>query len=183
MNVAAQSQEAVEAPAEAPTYSLRNTWRGAAALFFFDAICVGQLSFAVLLFGWAILVRAPMIVLARKDKPLREFRIKKAAIYLLTAVCIMAVFVFNRNLGARHANDLVKAVEAYAARHGQFPQTLEKVVPEFIASIPLARYTLASNEFSYRTTEDGKHVLSWTVLPPLTRQHYTFEEKRWITLD
>ena len=71
MNVAAESQQAVEVPADVPVYSIRDSWRFAALLFAIDAICLGQFGFAVLLFGWTVLVRAPMIPLAWKDKLLQ----------------------------------------------------------------------------------------------------------------
>ena len=182
MNVAAEGRPAVEVPADVPVYSIRDSWRFAALLFAIDGICLGQFGFAALLFGWTVLVRIPMIALAWKDKPLRVFRIRKVALYLLAVVGIMALFMFNRQVGTQRADDLVKAVEAYSAKHGQFPQSLEQVVPDFMSSIPLARYTLGSNDFSYRTGPDGKHVLSWTDMPPLARRSYTFEEKRWVTI-
>ena len=183
MSVAAESQPAVEVPANVPVYSIRDSWRFAALLFAVDGICLGQFGFAALLFGWTLLVRIPMIALAWKDKPLRIFRIKKVALYLLAVVGIMVLFIFNRQVGTQRADELVKAVEAYSARHGQFPQSLEQVVPDFMSAIPLARYTLAANDFSYKTGPDGKHVLSWTVTPPFARKAYTFEEKRWVTLE
>lgn len=183
MNVAAEGRQSVEVSAEPAVYSIRDSWRFAALLFAIDGICLGQFGFAVLLLGWTVLVRLPMIALGWKDKPLRIFRIKKVALYLLAVICIMALFIFNRQVGTQRADELVKAVEAYSAKHGQFPQNLEQVVPEFMSAVPLARYTLASNDFSYKTGQDGKHVLSWTVIPPFARKGYTFEEKRWVTLD
>jgi len=183
MNVAAEGQPAVEVPATATVYSIRDSWRFAALLFVIDGICLGQFGFAALLLGWTLLVRVPMIVLAWKDQPLRAFRIKKVALYLLAVVGIMALFIFNRQVGTQRANELVRAVEAYSSKHGQFPQSLDQVVPDFMSSIPLARYTFAANDFSYKAAADGKHVLSWTVIPPFARKSYTFEEKRWVTLD
>jgi len=183
MNVAAEGQPAVVAPAAAQVYSIRDSWRFAALLFAIDGICLGQFGFAALLFGWTVLVRIPMIALAWKDRPLRNFRIKKVALYLLAVVGIMVLFIFNRQVGTQRAEELVKAVEAYSAKHGQFPQNLEQVVPEFMSAIPVARYTLAANDYSYKTAPDGKHVLSWTVTPPLARKSCTFEEKRWVTLE
>lgn len=183
MTAAAENQQPAAAALEAPPYSIRDSWRFAALLFAIDGICLGQFGFAVLLFGWTVLVRVPMIALAWKDRPLRAFRIKKVALYLLAVVGIMVLFIFNRQMGTQRADELVKAVEAYAAKRGQFPQNLEQLVPDFMSSIPLARYTLASNDFSYRTLPDGKHALSWTVTPPFARKSYTFEEKRWVTQD
>lgn len=183
MNVAAEGRQSVEVSAEPAVYSIRDSWRFAALLFAIDGICLGQFGFAVLLLGWTVLVRLPMIALAWKDKPLRIFRIKKVALYLLAVIGIMVLFIFNRQVGTQRADELVRAVEAYSAKHGQFPQKLEQVVPDFMSAVPLARYTLASNDFSYKTGPDGKHVLSWTVTPPFARKSYTFEEKRWVTLD
>ena len=51
MNVAAESQQAVEVPADVPVYSIRDSWRFAALLFAIDAICLGQFGFAALPFG------------------------------------------------------------------------------------------------------------------------------------
>jgi hypothetical protein len=52
-----------------------------------------------------------------------------------------------------------------------------------MSAIPLARYTLVANDFTYRVTPEGRHLLSWTVLPPFARKSYSFEEKLWKTLD
>ena len=183
MNLAVESPQSGEAQETAASYPLKDSWRFATLLFVLDGLCLGQFGFAVLLAGWTILVRLPMVALAWKDKPLRAFRVRKVVIYLLAVVGIMALFIFNRQMGTRRADELVLAVQAYAARHGQFPQNLPQVVPDFMSAIPLARYTLVANDFAYKVTPEGRHVLSWTVMPPLARKAYTFEEKAWKTLD
>ena len=76
------------------------------------------------------------------------------------------------------------ACRQYEVRHGRLPDRLDELVPNFIPSVPLAKYTLMPpfNMFIYMA-RPGQHSLMWTVFPPFGRPYYVFEDNRWGSLD
>jgi hypothetical protein len=156
---------------------------GALLLVGVDGIAVGQGGLAVFLATWVLLVRIPLLALAWNDKPLRAYRAKKIAIYLLAASAVLGWVAYNHALGYRRAESVVAAVHAYAAERGRYPASLRDLVPAFLPAVPKAKLTLLFNQFEYRRMPGGAHWLTWTVVPPFGRRSYLFEEKRWNYLD
>ncbi|MFH1603528.1 MAG: hypothetical protein ABIH03_06445, partial [Pseudomonadota bacterium] len=60
---------------------------------------------------------------------------------------------------------------------------LGELVPGFLPSVQLAKWTLVLNRFEYRLMPGGTHWLTWTVVPPFGRRSYIFEEARWNYFD
>ncbi len=84
----------------------------------------------------------------------------------------------------RNAEALIAACRAFQARHGHLPESLEALVPEFLPSLPPARYDGPHFGFKYEVDVAARrHVLSWTDAIPFGRPFYVFEEDRWGYLD
>ena len=84
----------------------------------------------------------------------------------------------------KNAEQIIAAGRAFQQRHGRLPATLEELVPEFLPSVPPAKYDGPHFGFVYDVGSDsGHHVLSWTELIPFGRPFYVFEEDRWGYLD
>ena len=105
----------------------------------------------------------------------------------LAARALRPLFRAHEEANARarkNAEALIAACRAYQARHGQLPETLEALVPDFLPALPSARYD--GPHFGFRYTADasgGHHVLEWTDTAPFGRPFYVFEEDRWGYLD
>jgi hypothetical protein len=82
----------------------------------------------------------------------------------------------------RRAIELGKACLAYHARYQHYPQHLEELVPEFLPSVPVAKYTLGGFFHYYRPTS-GEPMLYYEALPPFGRRFYHMETGGWGYLD
>ena len=61
--------------------------------------------------------------------------------------------------------------------------SLNDLVPEFVDRVPLAKYTLAFNEFHYYfTSKRGTHLF-YVAMPPFGRRVYSFVRDQWTYLD
>lgn len=80
------------------------------------------------------------------------------------------------------AGSLIVAVEQFHAKHGRYPERLEEMVPEFVAEIPRAKYVVIADRFRY-SRSDSRHSLMYVEMPPFGRRIYTFEDRKWTTLD
>lgn len=78
---------------------------------------------------------------------------------------------------------MIEACQAYQTRHGKLPDHLEELVPEFLPTVPRAKYTLQWEEFTYSKSSNTAHTLMYVALPPFGRQLYHFEQGTWSQLD
>lgn len=83
---------------------------------------------------------------------------------------------------AYNAARVVAACEEFRAVNGRFPRTLNELVPQYLPSVPRAKYCLHYGEFAY-FLNDGHALLVWCVVPPYYRAIYDFETRRWSHLD
>jgi hypothetical protein len=81
--------------------------------------------------------------------------------------------------------ELSKACLAYHAKYNHYRQRLEELVPEFIPSVPVAKYTLGGGgSFFYSSRPgDGEPMLYYQTLPPFGRRFYHLETGGWRFLD
>jgi len=103
------------------------------------------------------------------------------------AVLLVTVLRPNRagsDRARKNAEQIIAASRAFQQKHGRLPATLEELVPEFLPSVPPAKYSGPHFGFVYDAGPDsGRHVLSWTEHIPFGRPFYVFEEDRWGYLD
>jgi hypothetical protein len=85
-------------------------------------------------------------------------------------------------LGVAEANArrVIVACEEYHAASGRFPEKLDELVPQYMKSIPFAKYCLAGR-FAYHNF--GEPKLDWQVVPPYYRKIYKFDTRSWSYLD
>jgi hypothetical protein len=86
-------------------------------------------------------------------------------------------------LGVAEANAqrVVAACEQYNAANGRFPKNLDELVPQYMNSVPFAKYCLLSGRFAYYDL--GTPKLYWQVVPPYLRKIYDFHTRSWSYLD
>lgn len=119
---------------------------------------------------------------------LRHFRDGATRLVQNTAGLAMTAFVVLRpdragsERARRNADHLITACRAFQTRHGQLPQALTELVPEFLPELPPAKYAGPHFGFTYDAGH-GRHVLGWTERIPFGRPFYVFEEDRWGYLD
>ncbi len=65
---------------------------------------------------------------------------------------------------------------------GEYPLTLEALVPVYIESIPTSKYTIGNNSFKF-INNNGSACLLYVHLPPYGRPTYSFNDKKWTYID
>lgn len=125
-------------------------------------------SIAVLLAAAALMYR-----LKGKGDRAKALALKAAAFALLVGV-LFALKAANRGIALRGAEDLAAACEAYKARTGAYPGSLDMLVPADIPVLPRAGLSLSWGRYLLR---DGSifHVTE----PGLVAGRYDLEARTW----
>ena len=172
----------------------------AVVLYVVDAfVCYAEFfGMAVLLYFlvatlWALLADRRVAVMITADArwtnlelpkrvPRLGLRAAEVGIYLLAVVSSSVTNDLQSNMADRRTVKLGDACLAYRAKYHHYPDNLQAVVPEFISSVPVARYGLTWNTFEYHyihngTFDDGPK-LSYDRRRCLRK--YDIESHRWL---
>jgi hypothetical protein len=171
---------------EARKRTLRASTIIAAVFYVVDAFVLSLPFFALVLFAVVVLYFVPATLWAlRSDSRLARLRAAKAGIYLLAAVAIIVTLGSQNSMADRRAVKLGDACLAYRAKYHHYPKSLKALVPEFISSVPVARYGInGGDRFSYSSWEDDREpMLYYEALPPFGRRFYHMETRSWGYLD
>jgi len=172
--------------AEAGKKALRASAIIAAILYVVDAFVVALPFFAFLLFAVVLVYFLPATLWAlRSDRRVAGLRAAKAGIYLLAAVSIFVTLGLQNSMADRRAVKLGDACLAYRAKYHRFPKELKELEPEFIPSVPVARYGLLGDDrFIYFSPgNDREPMLYYEAVPPFGRRFYHMESRSWGYLD
>lgn len=119
----------------------------------------------------------------RRDKRLFVERMTRTGIYLMACIAVFVANNLQNRMADRRAIALGNACLAYRAKYHHYPQRLQELVPEFIPSVPVAKYAL-SGFFSYSSRPTGgEPMLCYEELPPFGRRFYHMETGDWEYLD
>jgi hypothetical protein len=151
----------------------------AALLLGYDAMLSG--SFLLTLFVGPIwlLVAITKTLIRRNNLSLS---MKRIVIPLVTMGIVFANAWLQSRIAHVNAELIIHACTQYQKSHGTFPPTLQALVPEFLSSVPRAKYSLVLGDYFYSEWE-GKHDLMWVQIPPFGGPYYMFEEARLGYLD
>lgn len=158
----------------------------AAVLYVADAFVLSLPFFALVLFAVVLLYFLPATLWAlRSDSQTAIVRAAKAGIYLLAVVSIIVTLRLQNSMADRGAVKLGDACLAYRAKYHHYPKDLNALAPEFISSVPIARYgLLGADHFSYFSRQDDREpMLYYEALPPFGRRFYHMETRSWGYLD
>lgn len=90
----------------------------------------------------AVLAVAALVFAAKKNTIRAKDLGVKAAV--LTAVCgvIYGAAFLNQGKAIRGAERIAAACEAYKAKNGAYPETISKLAPEYLKSVPRAKFAI-----------------------------------------
>lgn len=98
-----------------------------------------------------------------------------AAVYGLAGLAIFGVIRVNAEATRETASGVVRAVEAYYQKEGEYPAALSALVPGYLSSVPKAKRSVMYNAFSYSRSAPDKALLYYVSLPPFGRPCFFFE--------
>jgi hypothetical protein len=157
----------------------------ATGLFFTDAFVLNQGIVALILILLTMFVFLPRALWVRRaDWTLFQLRLARAGIYLLTAIAVFGCNALQNRMADRRAIKIGNASLAFHAKYQRYPHNLQELVPEFLSSVPVAKYTLGGDSFFYFSPPNGREPrLYYEALPPFGRRFYHMETKSWGYLD
>ena len=90
----------------------------------------------------------------------------------------------RKNLTQYCAAKLGKACQAYRAKYHHYPERLDDLVPEFIASVPTVRVSIfGEDRFGYSSHDGSEPFIYYNCLPPFGNCYYYVESRCWAFLD
>lgn len=112
------------------------------------------------------------------DRPLFKRHMTITGFYLASALAVLFSIYINNSIATERAERIISALKSYHAERGEYPEDIYDLIPDYINKIPKAKYSFMNSRFTY-SVEDGKHVLSFMVLPPHGRSYYALEDGKW----
>lgn len=109
----------------------------------------GWLGIGLLGGGVGLVCAAVFGVLVITDKHRRSQHSLKAAIYAVLVVATLSLISASARLAQRRAIPVISAVNRYRSEHGQYPESLDQLVPVYLPLIPHAGFTRISRDFQY----------------------------------
>jgi hypothetical protein len=163
---------------KAPRRGVTASIAGALILLTWDAAITGSFIFSYLICPIWFLVSVLKNAIQRPGWKIALLRI---AIPAVTLGLVRANEAVQYRIGEANAPRIIAACEEFHAANGRFPKTLDELVPQYMPSVPRAKYSLLYGEFEYFNY--GEPMLVWCVVPPFGRKIYTFDDRRWSYLD
>jgi hypothetical protein len=165
--------------------NLANSACIAAVLFVGDAFMFNQGIIAPGVMIVCLLVFLPRALWSlRTNRQLFRLRLAKVGIYIFGAMAVFTVNALQNQMADRRAIMIGKDCLAFHAKYQRYPESLNELVPEFLRSVPPAKYTLWGAPFFYVSRpEGGEPILYYQALPPFGRRFYHMEKGYWGYLD
>lgn len=151
----------------------------AALLIAWDVVLSGSFLMSILICPIWFLLSCVRGVLRR---PGWRVGLSRVLMPILTLALALGNATLQSKIARANAQRIITASERYHAANGRYPGKLVDLVPQYLASVPRAKYALMFGDFWY-VSAPNSHAIMWVALPPFGRPIYTFEDRRWSYLD
>jgi hypothetical protein len=156
----------------------------ATSIFVLDAVILNQGFVAIILIFLVLFVFFPTALLLRRRNRLKyEQRLIKIVIYVLTGIAVLSSNTLQNRLADSRAIAIGNACLAYHAKYHLYPAELKELVPEFLPSVPVAKWSGEHFSYSRALESDHEPMLWYAAVPPFGRRFYHMESGRWGYLD
>ncbi|MEN6457478.1 MAG: hypothetical protein ABFC63_00985 [Thermoguttaceae bacterium] len=162
-----------------PRRGIQRSVCGALALIAWDAGLGGTFLMSALVCPIWFLISIQKNLIERPGWRVALLRI---AIPALTLGLVLANNAVQYRIAKMNAPRIISACEQFHAANGTFPKTLNELIPQYLPSIPRAKYCLMWGDFLYWNCDENP-ILVWYVVPPFGRKIYGFKDRRWGYLD
>jgi hypothetical protein len=129
--------------------------------------------------GVALFVAAICFVTYLLDRKNFSGSMRAALPFALVGLLTISWVSINSRVAVRKAGPVITACEDFQRRNGRYPKSLDQLVPEFLPSVPLARWTLLGNRFGY--SEDPPSLYFAAMFHGVVT--YDFRSHKWWTND
>lgn len=159
--------------------STKRTLVIAAILYAVDAFS-GNGAIAVIMLAIVIFFFLPIAIYREAKKQNARPQFYKCIIYTVAASLVFGTNHINNKIAGNRAIELVAVIEKYKDHQGEYPNNLEALVPEYLDSVPRAKYH-AMGEFRYFGGDEP--FLHYVKFAPFGRPTYWFSRQQWDYVD
>lgn len=162
---------------------LQPYWKILVGNLLFAGVVVFLCSFSIFtVFFSALIVTGVLLPMAISswNKP-RELRLQRWTRFLIYAIAVSLGWLLDHQAGEdeqRNFNNIIAAVEQYKAAEQRYPDTLEQLVPKYLAAVPAGRW----GKFMYDAHSPDYIHLSHMPMP-FIHESYDFKSKTRKTWD
>jgi len=105
----------------------------------FDAFS-GNGAIAVIMLAIVIFVFLPIAIYQQVKNQNARPQFYKCVVYTVAAPLVFGTNHINNRIAGNRAIELVAVIEKYKDDQGEYPNNLESLVPEYLDSVPWAKY-------------------------------------------
>lgn len=98
----------------------------------------------------------------------------KALVFVGLFLVALGLDVANKKIAMSRAETIIAACGAYKNKTGAYPETLQALVPEYMTTVPRAKYTVLWSAFHY-----GEGRLTWMLVPMTVMPSYDLNAGKW----
>ncbi len=98
----------------------------------------------------------------------------KALVFVGLFLIALGLDVANKKIAMSRAETIIAACRSYKDKTGAYPETLQALVPEYMTTVPRAKYTVLWNTFHYH---EGR--LAWMLVPMTVMPSYDLSAGKW----
>ena len=98
----------------------------------------------------------------------------KALVFAAAFLLSLGFDLGNKALARNRAEQVIAACKSFKEKTGAYPATLQALVPEYLGSVPRARYTILWGKFHY-----ADNRLAWVIAPMTVMPSYDLSTEKW----
>jgi len=110
-------------------------------------------------------------------------RLRAVAIVLGVSGALTALGMHDSRLARERVTSVAESLNAYKAKHGDYPDKLDSLVPEYFPEIPRALTLGAGSRIRYLRGKDGSAELIYVSIPPFGRSRLRVDTGKWDFFD
>ncbi|NLO91648.1 MAG: hypothetical protein GX410_06625 [Elusimicrobia bacterium] len=154
-------------------------------MFFGDGPALTGLGALIVLLWWtcSLLRQSALRVLKKQPLPTIWPGLILVCIYFFYASSMALISNWKLHASDILGERLATACEAYKAKHGGYPDTLEQLVPDFISALPAPVLSPLPDYFVYDSGKKGSGARIFYVPHLFGYRTYSFNDKKWRSMD
>jgi hypothetical protein len=164
---------------------IRGGLRTLIGLYVFDAFFL-ELGGLTCIVGWVMVVRGAIDLAAGTGADRARRGLVTIAAYAALDFAVFGTIWAHDALARHRAEHVIAALVHYKVDSGHYPRSLDELVPQYMPSVPSAKYGLtpAFSSFHYfHVAEKEDAILSYSSQPPFGGWVYCLSTKKWQFLD
>ena len=156
------------------------TWLGVLLLAVAPAVLFGSGVFSAGALAVAFFIGFPSAVFGFATKRFASRGFRRLVVMLVVPVLTLAYVAEADQRIPQNATPLTQAIESFQRETGDYPESLEALVPKYLAELPEVRFSVFQPVITYRVTDGKPYLAIPSAMGDMFAQfEYNFEKNEW----